>query len=111
MEYKKSQENELELLGEKISLEEANEKLRKIIEEKDDALSKLNDRPCYTNYECSENVKQKLIDYKDFKKEHKQCSEKIRELESKLNNACTNQVINNDSESEKDFNHIVKSST
>ena len=42
MEYKKSQENELELLGEKISLEEANEKLRKIIEEKDDALSKLN---------------------------------------------------------------------
>ena len=85
-----------------------------MIEEKDYALSKLNDRESYTNYECSENVKQKLLDFIDFKKEHRQCSEKIRELKSKLNIPCTNQPkssLNNDLESEKDLNHMVKSST
>jgi len=107
---KELQENELEL-SEKISMKKANDELLKTIKEKEESLTRLKVIQHGNNYECSESIKQKLLDFIELQKEHSNCSQKINMLETRLNGIQSKTYYDNNIQIVNKSTKLAKDST
>jgi len=87
-------------------MKKANDQLIKTIREKEELLTRLKVTQHGNNYECSESIKQKLLDYIELQKEH---NIKINMLETRLNGIQSKtyydnniQIVNKSSKMAKD---------